>query len=86
MAATKTGTLVKVWKDSTNAYAAVSVAEGGSVGNVEYIASTPLLKADNSAKNAAELKADIAAAVTAQRVAQLDGPSAVAGVFGNVSV
>ncbi|MCE9566585.1 MAG: hypothetical protein K8U57_31570 [Planctomycetes bacterium] len=38
------------------------------------------------AKLAATLKAELAAAVTAQWVTQLDGQNAVAGVSGSVSV
>lgn len=82
-----TGTIVAgtARKDAATAYAAVLVAEGGSRGNVEYNASTPLLKDDGTAKTLAELKADLAADVAAQRSAQV-GVQTVAGVSGSVTV
>lgn len=85
-----TGTVVKSWKDSSNAHVAVRVAEGGDVtkggmGDVEYVASTPLKKEDGGSKTLAELKADLTAAIKAKRDAQIAGPSD-AGISGSVTL
>lgn len=74
------GTVVKAEKDATTAYVAVLVA------GTEYQASTPLAKADGTAKSAAELKADLLAQVTAQIAAQQPGRSTLAGLSGAVTV
>lgn len=79
-------TIIRVWQDGTNAYAAVRVAEGGKTGNVEYIASMPLAEL-NALGTAAEKKAALTAALKAVRDAQVKpAPADIAGISGTVTV
>jgi hypothetical protein len=75
-----TGKIVSAWKDESNAYLAVRVAEGGAMGNVEYVASTPLEEEVDKVKTVkpnAQLKTELVAAVKAQRDKQVGGKAAV---------
>ena len=79
------GNIVSATKDGTNAYVSVSVNEGPGLGTVEYMAQTPLVGEDGTPKTAAKIKADLLAAVTAQRP-QGSGKTALPGVSGAVVV
>ena len=83
-----TATIVQTWKsaDGQTAYAAAVVPEGGRRGNVEYIAQAPANDAAGDPKGAAQLRADLAAALAAVRNQQVGVPGAVAGVTGTVTV
>jgi hypothetical protein len=81
-----TATIVRAWRDDTNAYAAASVNDGPPRGTVEYVAQTPLVDAQGVAKTSAQLKADLVAALKALRDQQLAGPAALAGVTGTVTI
>lgn len=90
-----TGTIVSVWQDNQNTYAAVLVAEGGARGNVEYIGSVPQM-GDLAAYGfggqtwsqltAANKKAALQAAIKAARDAALLATSAVGGISGTVTL
>jgi hypothetical protein len=79
-------TIVRAWRDDTNAYAAAVVNDGPPRGTVEYIAQTPLVDAQGATKTSAQLKADLVAALKALRDQQLAGPAALAGVSGTVTI
>ena len=83
-----TATIIGAWKDvaASNAYVAVSVAEGGSVGNVEYIAATPLNDTTGAAKSNATLKSDLTAALQAVRNAQRGTQAAIGALTGTVTL
>ncbi len=80
-----TATVVKVWKDNNCAYMAAYVDEGGHMGRVEYIGSTPLLDDDSKPKNDKQLRAHLAAAVKAKRDAQIVEPSSLP-IAGTVTI
>ena len=75
-----TATIVAAWETPTAAYAAVRVAEGGSLGNVEYIASTPLVDGSGNSLGLTlpQVKANLVAALQAVRNAQIAAPQALA--------
>jgi hypothetical protein len=79
-------TIVRAWQDGTNAYAAAMVNDGPPRGSVEYIAQTPLVDAQGTAKTVSQLKADLTAALKALRDAQLNVVVTLAGVSGTVTV
>jgi hypothetical protein len=81
-----TATIVNVWKDARNAYVAATVPEGGAAGTVEYIAAAPLSDGQGNPKGTAQLKADLTAALTLVRNAQLAAVLPVAGISGTVTV
>lgn len=75
--------VVKAWKDASRAYLAIRVADGGTRGNVEYLANVTL--DELVGLTAAEQKAALVAAVKAERDGQLAAPTAVA-ITGTVTV
>jgi hypothetical protein len=81
-------TIVSVWKspDGQTAYASARVAEGGSTGAVEYLASVPALDSQGTPKTQAQLKTDLTAALAVVRQAQLAAPAAVAGISGAITL
>jgi hypothetical protein len=79
-------TIVRAWRDDTNAYAAAVVSDGPPRGTVEYIAQTPLLDASGNPKTNVQLKADLTAALKLLRDAQLSLVVTLAGVSGTVTV
>jgi hypothetical protein len=81
-----TATLVNVWRDSTYAYAAATVPEGGSKGTVEYLAQTLLLDSQGNPKTSAQLKTDLTAALSLVRQAQLAATAPVAGISGAITL
>ena len=83
--AAATATVVKCWSDGTFAHMAAVVAEGGKVGNVEYVGSTLLVTAAGAAKSTAQLQADLTADIAAQRAAQRAAPGTLP-ISGTVTV
>jgi hypothetical protein len=79
-------TIVRAWRDDTNAYAAAAVNDGPPRGTVEYVAQTPLLDAGGNLKTNVQLKADLTAALKALRDAQLNVVVTLAGVSGTVTI
>jgi hypothetical protein len=74
-------TIVKCWKDNDNAYVSAVVDEGGKVGKVEYLASTPL-----GNKTVAQIKTDLTAALKEVRDDQVGvSPSNIA-ISGTVTI
>lgn len=88
-------TVIRAWTDPNNAYVAVTVAEGGAQGTVEYIGgvslTTDLAGVGFAGQTWAQLsaankKAALVAAVKAVRDAQQATPQALAGITGTVTV
>jgi hypothetical protein len=63
-------TIIAVSHDGTNAFISVQVNEGGKRGNIEYMASVPLVDLQALPNNAAK-KAALVAAIKAVRDAQI---------------
>jgi hypothetical protein len=81
-----TANIIRAWQDGVNAYIAVWVAEGGSLGNVEYHAQTPLTDAQGNTLTVAQVKANLATALTAVRNAQLASTSSIPTITGTVTI
>ena len=83
-----TADIIKVWKTDDMAYAAFSVAEGGNVGTVEFVVSTPLKDASGNNKGNVVLKADLVAACKAKRNDDraTDSPGVSVPISGTVTV
>jgi hypothetical protein len=81
-----TATLINVWRDSTYAYAAATVPEGGGKGTVEYMAQTLLLDDQGNPKTQAQLKSDLTAALALVRQAQLATPAPIPGISGAITL
>lgn len=80
------GTIVAAWEDTVNAHVAIRVAEGGAIGTVEYIVSTPLVDASGNVLTVPQLKTNLLAAISALRAQQLFTPTAVGAITGAVVV
>lgn len=82
-----TGTIQSVWAQGGRAHACVRVEADDTQGAVEYMASTPLRDADGVLKSKVQLRAELVAAIKAQRDAQRAGSvSPVAGITGTVDL
>ena len=83
-----TGTIQSVWASGGRAHACVRVeADDQAGGAVEYLASTPLRDDQGALKSKVQLRAELVAAIKAQRDAQRAGSvSPVAGITGTVDL
>jgi hypothetical protein len=81
-----TATIVKAWKDQTYAYVAASVGGDDPSGPVEYIAKTPLVDSNNNPYTAAQLKANLTAALSTVRNAALAQTTNLPTISGTVTV
>lgn len=77
--------VVAAWRDGFYAYLAVRPAAGAPDATVEYVAHVPLADVTGAPKPLAQLKAELLAALTAQRQAQLAASQALA-ISGQVSL
>jgi hypothetical protein len=82
-----TATVVSAWKspDGSTAYLAASVAGDDPAGAVEYVASTPAKDGQGNALPLATIKANLVAALSAQRNAQRAQAGSLA-ISGTVTV
>ena len=75
-----TGTVVAAWCDPQSAWQSVRVSEGGATGTVEYLVSTPLCDPSGNLLAAATIQANLAAALSAARAAQVTPRGTLTGL------
>jgi hypothetical protein len=76
-----TGTVVAAWCDAQSAWQSVRVAEGGATGTVEYLVSTALHDDSGNLLPVATVQANLAAALTAARAAQMTPRGTLTGLL-----